>query len=93
MARRPLEHELAENLKMTEFNFVPRGEILLESIYELVQRQYPNLCDDEYLCSDHCIAGMNQPEWKHVVRGVLDNLRKHAGPVNKSPQRNYWTFN
>jgi hypothetical protein len=92
MARRQIEQELADSLKLSEFNFIPRGTIDIQTVYELVHQTFPTLCDDTFLCSDHCIDGGNQPEWMHVVRGVLDGFNKQNGPITKNPQRNYWDF-
>lgn len=65
MARRQIEKDLCREIKDSSFNFIPRGLVSIHTIYELVQQRYPNLCDDDYLCSTHCREGSNQPEWKH----------------------------
>jgi hypothetical protein len=92
MARRPIEKELCINLKESEFNFVPFGIIHIENIYELVRNNYPNLCDDDYFCSEHCRGGTNQPEWKHAVRSVLARLKSVNGSIRKATGRGYWEF-
>ena len=92
MARRPIEKELCINLKQSEFNFVPLGIIHIENIYELVKNTYPNLCDDDYFCSEHCRRGSNQSEWKHAVRTLLDSFKSENGSIRKPLAKNYWEF-
>jgi len=69
--------------------FLPNGEIALTTIYDIVQEQYPVLCDDGVLCKDICTQGANQPEWKHRVRTVLYQLKKQE-VIEKSSRRGYW---
>ena len=90
--RRPIESELYQNLKESVFNFVPIGVVHIENIYELVRNNFPNLCDDDYFCSEHCRQGNNHPEWKHVVRDVLDKLKSENGSVRKANAYYYWEF-
>ena len=92
MARRPIEKQLAVALRESSFNFIPIGIVHIENIYELVHQTYHNLCDDDYYCSEHCRRGGNQPEWKHVVRGVLGHLKSNTGSIRKVETRNYWEF-
>ena len=90
MARRPIEKQLCKELKDSKFRFIPIGTIHIENIYELVQRNYRTLCDNEYFCSEHCRGGNNQPEWKHGVRSVLNQLKSNTGNIRKDARRNYW---
>lgn len=92
MARRLIEKNLCREIKDSGFNFVPRGFATIETIYELVQQEYPNLCDDDYLCSTHCRAGSNNPEWKHGVRTILNQLKSINGSVRHSGNRGIWSF-
>jgi len=92
MARRQIEKDLCREIKDSSFNFVPRGFASLQTIYELVQQTYPNLCDDDYLCSTHCRGGTNQSEWKHGVRFVLNQLKSIDGSVRRSGNRGIWSF-
>ncbi len=92
MARRQIEKDLCKEIKDSSFNFIPRGYINIETIYELVQQNYPNLCDDDYLCSIHCEGGTNQAEWKHGVRTVLNQLKSINGTVRHSGSRGVWIF-
>lgn len=84
--------ELYRILADTRFDFMPRGESHLRRVYGLVRDRHPNLCDDTYLCSTCCKDGTDSPEWKHVVRGALNNLRKGRGPVSKGASHGYWIF-
>ena len=54
MARRDIEKQLCTELKASSFNFIPRGEIRIEELYELIEQRFPDLCDNNYLCSEHC---------------------------------------
>ena len=75
MARRPMESQLYVELVDSRFNFIERGTIDINDIYDAVKRQYPNMCDDEYLCYHRQNVGLNQSEWKHVVRNALEQCK------------------
>jgi hypothetical protein len=92
MRRRQTEKDLYRQLKLTKFDFMPRGVFNIEEIYLHIKENYPTLCDDEYRCSFHCSSGVNQPEWKHVTRQVLSNLKTLNIDVRKSEIRSYWEF-
>ena len=92
MARRQIEKDLCREIKDSSFNFIPRGYVTIETIYELVQQNYPNLFGDEYLCSTHCKKGTNQAEWKHGVRSVLNQLKSIDGSIRHSGSRGVWIF-
>lgn len=68
---------------------IPEGIYKISFIYELVKDAYPHLCDDEYLCSECCKCGTNQPEWKHRVRTALGSL-KGKGDVDKDGLEKGW---
>src|SRR5438309_4561492 len=68
--------QLYRALMHTHFAFVPRGEHALREVYSAVQSQYPTLCDDTFLCSTNCRSGHKRPEWQHVVRKALNDLKK-----------------
>lgn len=87
---RPIETELRKTLIETNLNFIIRGKVHIDDIYDSVHSKYPNLCDDAFFCSHNGYA--DQPEWKHIVRGVINTLKK-SGIVNKDGcVRNYWNF-
>jgi hypothetical protein len=91
MARTELE-ELYRELADTRFKFVPQGEVALRSVYALVKDRYPRLCDDTYLCSTNCQSGVNQPEWKHVVRTALNEMKKRGEPIANGSKWGVWEF-
>ncbi len=69
---------------------VPEGIHKITVIYEYVKDSFPHLCDDDYLCSQCCTCGTNQPEWKHRVRTALGSL-KGKGDVEKDGlDRGWW---
>jgi putative restriction endonuclease len=86
--------ELQGRLAESEFGFVPDGERSLNGdIYSGTREEYPSLCDDDYLCSDSCSGGHDQPEWKHAVRRVLDMLKNSPeSRVNEHDKRGVWRF-
>lgn len=67
--------ELQTTLTATEFACVPPGvQSTSDDIYPAVQATYPDLCDDDLRCDDVCANGADQPEWKHAVRRVQQQL-------------------
>ena len=89
MARRPTEKELFETLTENELDFIPRGIYHIKEIYDFIKNEYPHLCDDNYLCIQHCKSGDNAPEWKHAVRSFLKKLIK-INKILKMPERFFW---
>ena len=88
--------ELADILRNCQFDFIPNGEFKLsgrDGIYARVIREYPDLCNNSYLCFMHCQSDSRQPEWQHgPVRGVLDSLKKKQLRVSEGHSRGYWMF-
>lgn len=67
--------ELQNTLTATEFACIPPGvQSTSEDIYPAVQTTYPDLCDDDLRCDNVCANGADQPEWKHAVRRVQQQL-------------------
>ena len=89
MARRPTEKELIETLTENELDFIPRGIYHIQELYDFIKNEYPHLCDDNYLCIQHCRSGVKQPEWKHTVRSFLDNSKKN-NKIQKIPEIGQW---
>jgi hypothetical protein len=89
MARQDLT-ELYGILMDSRFEFMGRGEVPLDTIYVTIKNRYPELCDDAYLCSVNCQSGHNQPEWRHVVRTALTDLKKRGQGVASGSRRRCW---
>jgi hypothetical protein len=89
MARRPIEKELYKTLKENELDFIPRGIYHIQELYDFIKNEYSHLCDDNYLCIQHCRGGGNEPEWKHVVRQFLGSSKKN-NKILKMPERGFW---
>ena len=89
MARRPTEKELIETLKENELDFIPRGIYHIQELYDFIKNEYPHLCDDNYLCIQHCRGGKNAPEWEHTVRSLFKKLIK-INKILKMPERGFW---
>ena len=89
MVRRPTEKELIETLTENELDFIPRGIYHIKEIYDFIKNEYHDLCDDNYLCIQHCRGGKNAPEWKHAVRSFLKKLIK-INKILKMPERGFW---
>ena len=92
MARRPIEKELYDRLNESNLNFIPRGIIHIHDIYDFAAYEFPNLCDDQYFCSQHCRSGKNQSEWKHVVRSLLNYMQAQGRPVIHTGNIGFWEF-
>lgn len=84
---RPKESQLYRELVDSRFNFLDRGTIEIQDIYDVVQRQYPHLCDDDFPCVHQHIA-LPQAEWKHTVRQAL----KNSPYATHSGRKGYWVF-
>ncbi len=89
MARRPIEKKLIETLKENELDFILRGIYPIQDIYEHIKNRYPHLCEDDYLCNQHCANGVKQPEWKHTVRSFLSSYNRN-NKIQKIPERGVW---
>ena len=68
--------DLYRELRGTEFGCVPPGFHDTEEVYSIVEREYPRLCDDNILCRDVCGTDSDQPEWKHRIRTVQQDLAR-----------------
>lgn len=86
--------ELQDVLKKTDMACVPAGKrSTADEVYELVSRSYPDLCDDSHRCSDTCKEGTDQPEWKHAVRRVQQQLaRQSESRVSRHEDHGYWSY-
>ena len=89
---RPLESQLYRELVDSRFNFLDRGTIEINDIYNAVHRQYPHVCDDEFLCVHQQNAAIPQAEWKHIVRSALQRCKAPADTIVFSGRRGYWVF-
>lgn len=89
---RPIEKQLSKLLRECNLNFIPLGTIHIENIYELVKQNYPELCDDDFFCFEAHRSGNRQTEWKHVVRSVMQSLKKKNNNILKVPGRGNWQF-
>jgi hypothetical protein len=95
VARADGMHELEKLyrvLRGRRFDFVPAGEQNLQAVFSFVRERYPELCNDEYLCSACHKKGSHVPEWQNVVRGVLNHFRSRGGPVSKGHSQGLWLF-
>ena len=91
VAREKLQ-TLYRSLRETGFSFVPPGEHNIRDVYGIVRSHYPNLCDDGYLCLEHCESGYNSPEWQHNVRTALWDTRRRSNSIRATDRRGYWIF-
>lgn len=85
---RTQESELYSALISSKLYFLPTEEVSLESIYELVKRTFPDLCDDDFFCFECCRGGGKRPEWHHRVRAALGILQDN-GVVRRVRYRVY----
>jgi 5-methylcytosine-specific restriction protein A len=82
--------QLYSTLIETEIDCVPPGLHETTEVYEIVQETYPGLCDDSVLCRDVCGADNNQPEWKHRVRTVQQDLLRDEAARVQSPSNGWY---
>lgn len=82
-----LRYLISEN----RFRYLGAGEYHINEIYETIKDQYPHLCDDNYLCRDHCRSKHIDPEWHHAVRTKLQQF-KRTGIVSNGHERGYWVI-
>jgi len=69
--------ELQEGLRETEMACIPPGaQSTSDVVYPTIKETYPDLCDDTLRCVDVCGNGADQPEWKHAVRRVQQQLKR-----------------
>jgi hypothetical protein len=91
MARHDLT-ALYEILMTSRFEFMGQCEVQLITIYATIKERYSELCDDSYLCSVNCGSGHNQPEWRHVVRKALTDLKRANRGVAPGRDRGSWVI-
>jgi hypothetical protein len=89
---RPIESHLYRELVDSRFNFIDRGTIEINNIYNAVKRQFPDLCDDDYPCVHQTHDGLHQAEWKHVIRKAMYRCKCIYDTVEFSGRRGYWIF-
>jgi hypothetical protein len=70
--------ELKKRLSETQFSYLPAGNHSIEEFYRTTKNNFPEYCDDNYLCSTNCESGHDQPEWKHVVRSYMQTAKKRG---------------
>src|SRR5690242_4424792 len=73
--------QLHQALIACRFNFVPEGRCSIQDLYITVKAQFAELCDDAYLCPHRGSEVHNRPEWQHVVRRSLDEMKTKAGDI------------
>jgi hypothetical protein len=92
MKRRKLQ-QLYSCLRDNSFAFLGKGDFHLRDVYAAVKKMYPQLCDDDYMCSESCIKGNpRDPEWHHRVRTILQDLKRAGGSVRNGISRGWWSF-
>lgn len=89
---RLIESNLYRELVDSRFQFIERGTIEINDIYDAVKREFGNLCDDEYPCTHRQNIGLLQPEWKHAVRRALDRSKRIYDNIEGSGRKGYWIF-
>jgi predicted HNH restriction endonuclease len=82
--------ELYRVLLESRFRFLGDGVFHLDEIYTTVKKLRPGLCDDSYLCSSNCRGGNDRPEWCHVIRTALTDVKKRHQGVSSGGRRKYW---
>lgn len=89
---RPIESQLYKELVDSRFQFVERGIREINEIYDAVNREYGDLCDDEFKCDHRSNIGIGRPEWNHTVRNALERVSSIYDNIAHSEIRDYWIF-
>lgn len=91
MKIRPIEQQLYKSLINSNGDFLGFNPIESKDMYAAVKNQFPNLCDDDFICPHYSKQHTNQPEWQHVVRKFRERM-KQKGLAMRT--RNYaeWVF-
>jgi 5-methylcytosine-specific restriction protein A len=71
--------ELYSKLRESAFGCVPPGFHETQEVYDLVESEHSALCDDSIQCGDVCGTDKSQPEWKHRVRTLQQDLGGNDG--------------
>ena len=82
---------LRDNISNSKFNYITKGEHHIKDIYELTKKEYPSLCNDNFLCKDHCQTKHTDPKWHHAIRSKLHQFKLN-GYVKRGDQRGLWIF-
>ena len=73
---RPIETQLSQLLRESNRAFLGYNPIKSQEIYSAVKNQFPDLCDDNYLCPHYGNQRSIRPEWHHLVRSYRNSLKK-----------------
>jgi len=94
MSNKEKVSQLSKELRRNEFSFIIPGLYNLEDINSMVKLEFKELCIDDYKCFNNCVNGSkSSPEWKHVIRNVLnDNRFSKNSRVIKMKERGVWKF-
>lgn len=76
MSNKEKVSQLSKELRRNKFSFITPGIYNLEEINFMVKLEFKDLCIDDYKCFNNCVNGSkSSPEWKHVIRNVLNDRR------------------
>ena len=81
---------LYSKLRESEFGCVPPGFHETGEVYELVESEYPALCDDSIRCVDVCSTNKSQPEWKHRIRTLQQDFSSNDGSRVKNLSKGWY---
>ncbi|WP_254525945.1 HNH endonuclease [Natrinema caseinilyticum] len=83
--------QLQDTLLASQFACVPSGQRrTTDDFYPAVKDAHPDLCDDNYRCGEVCSNGNDQPEWKHAVRRVQQQLKRQDGSRISGTESGTW---
>lgn len=90
MSERDATKNLSKALNVSNMDFMGTGIYQMQEIYERVKKEYPALCNDNYLCIENCRAGNKSPEWHHVIRGNMQTMKRRGRAI--SVVTGTWSF-
>ena len=87
---RPIEKRLSQLLRASKLEFIGIDPIESKDIIISVKNQFPDSCDDNYLCP-HCPGQITKPpEWHHIIRSYLTFLKSKG--LAQHLNRGEWTI-
>lgn len=90
MSERETTKKLSKALNVSNMGFMGTGIYSMQEIYDRVKKEYPALCNDNYLCIESCQAGKKSPEWQHVTRSNMQTMKRRGRAI--SVVRGSWSF-
>ncbi len=90
MTNREIKLKLSKIMLETNMGCMGTGIYSMQEVYEKVKKNYPELCNEQYLCIDNCKSGGKDPEYHHTIRGNMQTMKKRGRVIKSS--KGSWEF-